>query len=58
MPKKHKRHQCGDSVCWHGAFSSKPKAVAKAKAVKGRARFVAIKRGQWRYIVITQKGKK
>lgn len=54
MAKKHKHSECGDTVCFHGAFSTRAKAEAKAKARKGSVISRRIQ-GSTRYVVITGK---
>jgi len=49
------RHRCGDKVCFHGAFSKKSKAKEKAAKVGGRVKGQFIRRGDYRYIVLTSK---
>lgn len=44
------RHKCGRTLCFHGFFVSKKKAVAKERKVRG---FI-LKRGG-RYLVATNK---
>jgi hypothetical protein len=51
--------RCGEKVCFHGAFVLKSHAKQKAEQLKGaRIKFVHLKRGGWRYAVLTSKKKK
>jgi hypothetical protein len=52
---KRKHSECGETLCFHGAFTSRGRAEAKAKTRKG-ARVISRRIGrQWRYIVVTGK---
>jgi hypothetical protein len=53
--QKAMRHRCGDKVCFHGAFTSKSKAQAKASKVKGTVKGIRYGRGDYRYLVTTPK---
>lgn len=46
--------RCGDSVCFHGSFSSKVKAERKAERVRGSVIRRRI-RDSIRYVVLTPK---
>lgn len=48
--------KCGRKICFHGAFTSKAKAVKKERQVGGFIRRVKMK-GQVRYMVLTRKRK-
>jgi hypothetical protein len=53
--KKRIAHRCGDQVCFHGSYTLKSKAKAKAATVKGsRVKFVTLRHGS-RYVVLTKK---
>lgn len=52
--KKHKHSECGDTVCFHGAYTSRTKAAAKAKARGGSVISRRIQ-GSTRYVVVTKK---
>lgn len=50
------KYRCGNLQCFHGAFSTRAKAQAKAKKIKGaRIKGAHVRRGDYRYLVLTPK---